>query len=1402
MHKRGAASVSLATLLACLLLFLSSGLVQAYDSQSDSSCNNAKNAGIGSNSNDNNYQSGTLTISGATYNTPFYWTFTSSYSGSVMVVGSGMRFALASSGGNCNGGLFQSYGVSAPGTLSWSVGAGTTYKFVLGGVSGSVSGQSFTLTFKCQGTQYWTGSSCATCNPGSYTDNLSCTPCQSGSTYDDDLNSMSACVPCSGGTCPSTQYLSSSCTTTADRVCTNCNSIGNCQVISCTTSTNQACTTCQTGFYKASATSCPACTSIPNCQTGSVTCNTNSDQQCSTCVSGYYRSTNGATCPQCPAIPFCNSAPTCAAPGTKSTCSACQSNYYKTTGTSSTSDTCTQCTASCPTNQYMTATCSATSDITCSQCAIANCGVPVTCSTSTNAVCTTCAVGTYRKTSSGSNDQCLNCPAVINCGTTTTCDSASTSRCATCNSGFYLQAGNSTAPDQCVPCPAVPGCSVAPTCASASTSKCATCNSGTWKDTSGPADVCRVCDPINACLSTPTCTSYNSSVCTTCAAQMWRSTMANRSDTCESCTPIAGCTSGLQCNSFTTSQCVTCVPGTFLNDGVADMCLGCTPIENCDGSVSPTCNSPTTSRCPTCVYGTWKNTTGPADICQLCTQIDKCGSTVSCGDATSSRCATCLNGYYRKNQGTFDTCETCTPIAGCETNYLACSSPSTSQCFSCEPGTWMNSGSTACTPCSGIIDCLDVRCTDGITSTCQQCANGTYSPDAGASCTTCSQSCGLGMFEQQACAPQQDRVCAACTPVSNCNTTLSCTTSSDSVCGGCIPPLILSSDAHQCIPCPSGQTYQGAQCVLAGSPSSSSAVGTIAGAAGGAAGGLLILLLLLLLVVLPRRRRARQQLKNSPSASDSEAVSMTVNPIGKKRESTANDQSSHYEMLASDTSDIYAEPAQKPKPRSAAASPGLYDNSPAAGAQDNTYDKLNQTEVYAEAAQYAAVAAPKPSDGMLYDNGPSAPSEEAYVEPTSKATSAAPVAAQPDMYDNGKPAQPDMYDNGKPAHTAAASRAPVLAGALYDNSNGRASQIYEEPGKKPSADAEDDNEDMYIYGAPGVADHMPFAVPSRLPDYDNPNSNAQKSFAETVQVLGDLGMGEFGRVVSVSLPRAIFPEKTLKGTTVETPSSDGKVVLAAKMLHDHATPKQRDDFLDEARVMGQFQHPAVVCVIGTHFDTEPVMLLLELFPYGSLQSLLKKSEAAGVVWTAVEQAHALAQIASGMAYLTSQRIVHRDLAARNCLVGHNLVVKVSDFGLSRSMAEDKDYYVVQTRGKLPARWMSPEALGFRKFTEASDVWSFGIVMWEVLTYASASPFAHIQAVAVLEYLSSGGRLERPAVCPDVFDKLMQHCAQQQPSDRPHFTNIVPILARVVSSANTPPRDVGAVVSQASSSSET
>ncbi|KAJ7320401.1 hypothetical protein JRQ81_019912, partial [Phrynocephalus forsythii] len=189
----------------------------------------------------------------------------------------------------------------------------------------------------------------------------------------------------------------------------------------------------------------------------------------------------------------------------------------------------------------------------------------------------------------------------------------------------------------------------------------------------------------------------------------------------------------------------------------------------------------------------------------------------------------------------------------------------------------------------------------------------------------------------------------------------------------------------------------------------------------------------------------------------------------------------------------------------------------------------------------------------------------------------------------------------------------------------------------------------------------------------------------------------------------------------------------------------------------------------------PVMIVVEYMENGSLDSFLRKHDGH---FTVIQLVGMLRGIASGMKYLSDMGYVHRDLAARNILVNSNLMCKVSDFGLSRVLEDDPEAAYTTSGGKIPIRWTAPEAIAYRKFSSASDAWSYGIVMWEVMSYGER-PYWEMSNQDVILSIEEGYRLPAPMGCPASLHQLMLHCWQKERNHRPKFTDIVSFLDKLI-----------------------
>ncbi|XP_011613865.2 BDNF/NT-3 growth factors receptor isoform X2 [Takifugu rubripes] len=244
-----------------------------------------------------------------------------------------------------------------------------------------------------------------------------------------------------------------------------------------------------------------------------------------------------------------------------------------------------------------------------------------------------------------------------------------------------------------------------------------------------------------------------------------------------------------------------------------------------------------------------------------------------------------------------------------------------------------------------------------------------------------------------------------------------------------------------------------------------------------------------------------------------------------------------------------------------------------------------------------------------------------------------------------------------------------------------------------------------------------------------------------------------------------------------------KILVAVKTLKE-ASENARKDFQREAELLTNLQHEHIVTFYGVCVESDPLIMVFEYMKHGDLNKFLRAHGPDAVLMTEgqttrpveltqSQMLHIAQQIASGMVYLASQHFVHRDLATRNCLVGENLLVKIGDFGMSRDVYST-DYYRVGGHTMLPIRWMPPESIMYRKFTTESDVWSLGVVLWEIFTYGK-QPWYQLSNNEVIECITQGRVLQRPRTCPKEVYDLMLGCWQREPHMRLNIKEIHGLL---------------------------
>ncbi|XP_063629448.1 focal adhesion kinase 1 [Cydia splendana] len=284
-------------------------------------------------------------------------------------------------------------------------------------------------------------------------------------------------------------------------------------------------------------------------------------------------------------------------------------------------------------------------------------------------------------------------------------------------------------------------------------------------------------------------------------------------------------------------------------------------------------------------------------------------------------------------------------------------------------------------------------------------------------------------------------------------------------------------------------------------------------------------------------------------------------------------------------------------------------------------------------------------------------------------------------------------------------------------------------------------------------------------DYSTPAVRDYELVRNQIELTGIIGEGQFGdvhkgtcRVASANHPSL---RRQLTIQKQQGKGSGGEYILpvAVKTCKLDADLDTAEKFLEEAYIMQQFSHPHIIGLVGV-CSAPPIWIVMELATLGELRAYLQQNARRLETCTLVLYIY---QLSTALSYLESKKFVHRDIAARNVLVSTPTCVKLADFGLSK-MVEDKSYYKA-SRGKLPIKWMAPESINFRRFTSASDVWMFGVCMWEILMLG-VKPFSGVKNNDVIGKLENGERLALPPRCPPRLYSVMSRCWAYEPSQRP------------------------------------
>ncbi|XP_043790559.1 fibroblast growth factor receptor homolog 1-like isoform X2 [Apis laboriosa] len=310
-----------------------------------------------------------------------------------------------------------------------------------------------------------------------------------------------------------------------------------------------------------------------------------------------------------------------------------------------------------------------------------------------------------------------------------------------------------------------------------------------------------------------------------------------------------------------------------------------------------------------------------------------------------------------------------------------------------------------------------------------------------------------------------------------------------------------------------------------------------------------------------------------------------------------------------------------------------------------------------------------------------------------------------------------------------------------------------------------------------------------ISEYELPVDSAWELPREHLTLGNTLGEGAFGKVVRAQ---------------TNTGKPGIPCVVAVKMLKEGHTDAEMMDLVSEMEMMKMIgKHVNIINLLGACTQGGPLYVVVEFAPHGNLRDFLRDHRPSSGYEPTIGQepkekktltqkdlVSFAYQVARGMEYLASRRCIHRDLAARNVLVSDEYVLKIADFGLARDI-HCHDYYRKTTDGRLPVKWMAPEALFHRVYTTQSDVWSYGILLWEIMTLGG-TPYPSVPSVEKLfQLLRTGHRMEKPPCCSIEIYMLMRDCWSYQPNERPMFGELVEDLDRILTiTANEEYLDLG------------